>query len=60
MPTHSPHDPTRPPRDLSEHDLRVQLEGTWEVLEQAQDQQAVLLELERPELLRLHHWPRPA
>ena len=54
-----------PPRthDAPEHELRVQLEGTWEVLELARDRQAALLERltprdwlrrlrERPELLR--------
>ncbi|MFL5358242.1 hypothetical protein [Archangium sp.] len=63
MPTRSPTDTPPRPQDASEHDLRVQLEGTWEVLEQARDQQAALLERltardwlrrlrEQPELLR--------
>lgn len=35
---------TRSPMDTTEHDLRVQLEGTWEVLERARNRQAALLE----------------
>lgn len=63
MSTRSPTD--TPPRthDTPEHELRVQLEGTWEVLELARDRQAALLEgltprdwlrrlRERPDLLR--------
>lgn len=35
---------TRSPTDTTEHDLRVQLEGTWEMLELARNRQAALLE----------------
>lgn len=44
MSTRSPHDTSSRPRDPAEQQLRVQLEGAWELLEQARDHQTELLE----------------